>query len=45
VKQVVSGTYTVHCTVTHPDGSKWAGIASVLTGNDEVDWEPTSDVS
>ena len=42
VRQVVSGTWTVHCTVTYSDGSKWAGIASVLTGKGEVDWEPTS---
>jgi len=45
VKQVVPGTYTVHCTVTYADGATWAGAASVLTGNSEVDWEPTSDVS
>jgi hypothetical protein len=45
VKQVAPGTYTVRCTVTYADGAKWAGITSVLTGNGEVDWEPTSDVS
>jgi hypothetical protein len=42
VKQVVSGTYTVHCTVTYSDGMVARGIASVLTsGSGEVDWEPT----
>lgn len=45
VKQVVPGTYTVHCTVTYSDGAVWRGIASVLTGKDEVDWEPTTAVS
>jgi len=45
VRQVVSGTWTVHCTATYSDGSKWAGIASILTGKGDVDWEPTSMVS
>ena len=41
VKQVVSGTYTVHCTATYSDGTVARGIASVLTGKGDVDWEPT----
>ncbi len=42
VRQVVSGTYTVHCTVTYSDGMVARGIASVLTaGSGQVDWEPT----
>jgi hypothetical protein len=42
VQQVVSGTYTVHCTVTYSDGMVARGIASVLTaGSGQVDWEPT----
>ena len=45
VKQVVSGTYTVDCAVTYSDGSVWDGIASVLTGSGDIDWEPTSMVS
>lgn len=45
VKQVVSGTYTVDCTVTYSDGSVWDGIASVLTGSGDIDWEPTSMIS
>jgi hypothetical protein len=45
VRQVVSGTYTVHCTITYSDGSVWGGIASVLTGKGDVDWEPTKMVS
>jgi len=45
VSQVVSGTYTVNCTVTYSDGSKWAGIASVLTASGNIDWEPTSMIS
>jgi hypothetical protein len=45
VKQVVSGTYTVDCTVTYSDRSVWDGIASVLTGSGDIDWEPTSMVS
>lgn len=45
VKQVVPGTYTVHCTITYSDGQIWRGIASVLTGKGEVDWEPTSVIS
>ena len=45
VKQVVSGTYTAGCTVTYSDGSVWDGIASVLTGSGNIDWEPTSMVS
>ena len=45
VKQVVSGTYTVHCTMTYSDGTVARGIASVLTGKGEVDWEPTDIIS
>ena len=45
VRQVVSGTWTVHCTVTYSDGAKWAGLASILTGSGDVEWEPTSMVS
>jgi hypothetical protein len=46
VKQVVNGTYTVHCTITYSDGMVARGIASVLTaGNGEVDWEPTDIIS
>ena len=45
MKQVVSGTYTVDCAVTYSDGSVWDGIASVLTGSGDIDWEPTSVVS
>jgi hypothetical protein len=46
VKQVVSGTYTVHCTVTYSDGMVARGIASVLTaGSGQVDWEPTDIIS
>lgn len=45
VKQVVAGTYTVRCTVTYSDGMVARGIASVLTGTGEVDWEPTAIVS
>ena len=42
VRQVVSGTYTVHCTVTYSDGMVARGIASVLTaGSGQVEWEPT----
>ena len=42
VRQIVSGTYTVHCTVTYSDGMVARGIASVLTaGSGQVDWEPT----
>ena len=44
-KEVVSGTYTVDCAVTYSDGSVWDGIASVLTGSGDIDWEPTSMVS
>ena len=44
-KQVVTGTYTVHCTITYSDGMVACGIASVLTGKGEVDWEPTTIVS
>jgi hypothetical protein len=44
-KQVVSGTYTVNCTVTYSDGSVWNGIASVLTVSGDIDWEPTSMVT
>src|SRR5262249_23504810 len=42
VKQVVPGTYTVHCTITYSDGAVWRGIASVLTKSGGVEWEPTS---
>jgi len=45
VNQVVSGTYTVNCTVTYSDGSVWNGIASVLTVSGDIDWEPTSMVT
>jgi hypothetical protein len=46
VKQVVSGTYTVHCTVSYSDGMVAAGIASVLlSGSGQVDWEPTDIIS
>lgn len=45
VKQVVSGTYTVRCTVTYSDGAVWGGIASVLTGTGAVDWEATKMIS
>ena len=46
VKQVVSGTYTVHCTATYSDGMVADGIASVLTaGTGSVDWEPTGIIS
>jgi hypothetical protein len=45
VRQVVPGTYTVHCTVSYSDGAKWRGIASVLTAKGDVEWEPTSVVS
>jgi uncharacterized protein YceK len=46
VKQVVSGTYTVHCTATYSDGMVADGIASVLTaGTGSVDWEPTDIIS
>jgi hypothetical protein len=45
VKQVVTGTYTVHCTVSYSDGTVADGIASVLTGSGNVDWEPTSIIS
>jgi hypothetical protein len=45
VKEVVSSTYTVHCTVSYSDGSMWDGIASVLISKNEVDWEPTTMVS
>jgi len=45
VKQVVPGTYTIHCVITYSDGAKWHGIASVLTASGEVDWEPTSVIS
>lgn len=45
VKQVVDGTYTVHCTITYSDGLVARGIASVLTGTGEVDWEPTTIIS
>jgi hypothetical protein len=46
VKQVVSGTYTVHCTGTYSDGMVARGIASVLlAGNGQVEWEPTDIIS
>lgn len=46
VKQVVSGTYTVHCKATYSDGTVADGIASVLTaGSGSVDWEPTTIIS
>jgi hypothetical protein len=45
VKQVVGGTYTVHCTITYSDGMVARGIASVLTGKGDVDWEPVTIVS
>lgn len=45
VKQVVTGTYTVHCTIAYSDGMVARGIASVLTGKGEVDWEPTAIIS
>ena len=45
MKRVVSGTYTVNCTVTYSDGSVWNGIASVLTVSGDIDWEPTSMVT
>jgi hypothetical protein len=46
VKQVVSGTYTVHCTATYSDGMVADGIASILTaGTGSVDWEPTDIIS
>lgn len=45
VRQVVDGTYTVRCTITYSDGLVARGIASVLTGTGEVDWEPTTIVS
>jgi hypothetical protein len=43
--QVVTGTYTVHCTITYSGGMVARWIASVLTGKGEVDWEPTTIVS
>jgi hypothetical protein len=46
VKQVVSGTYTIHCTMTYSDGVVADGIASVLTaGSGSVEWEPTDIIS
>jgi hypothetical protein len=42
VRQVVAGTYTVHCTATYSDGTVARGIASVLTGTGAVDWEVTT---
>ena len=46
VKQVVSGTYTVHCTATYSDGMVAKGIASVLlAGNGQVEWEATDIIS
>jgi hypothetical protein len=45
VKQVVSGTYTVHCTATYSDGSVWGGIASVLTAQGNIEWEATNMIS
>jgi hypothetical protein len=46
VKQVVSGTYTVHCTATYSDGMVARGIASVLlAGSGQVEWEPTDIIS
>jgi len=45
VQQVVSGTYTVHCAVSYSDGSKWDGLADVLTTQGRVDWDPTTRVS
>lgn len=45
VKQVVPGTYTVHCVASYSDGAKYHGIASVLTAKEEVDWEATSAIS
>jgi hypothetical protein len=45
VKQVVTGTYTVHCTATYSDGGVWRGIASVLIAKGDVEWEATSAVS
>jgi hypothetical protein len=45
VRPVVSGTYTVHCTVSYSDGMVARGIASVLTGKGDVEWEPTDIIS
>ena len=42
MKQVVPGTYTVHCTASYSDGYEYRGIASVLLDSDQVKWEPTS---
>ena len=41
VKNPSQGVYTVSCTATYSDGSRWAGIASVLISQNKTTWEPT----
>jgi hypothetical protein len=41
VKNPSSGVYTVSCTATYSDGSRWGGIASVLISQNKATWEPT----
>jgi hypothetical protein len=41
VKHPAPGVWTVRCVATYSDGSRWGGIASILTSQDKVTWEPT----
>ena len=38
-------TSTVACNVTYSDGSVWSGLATWVLSNDQVSWEPQSEVS
>jgi hypothetical protein len=43
IKQNAGDTWTVSCTASYSDGSKWRGYASIVVAQGNVEWEPVSD--
>jgi hypothetical protein len=45
VKHNAGDTWTVHCTASYSDGSKWSGFATIVVSQAKVTWEPTDMIS
>lgn len=45
IKQNAGDTWTVSCTASYSDGSKWSGFATIVVSQTKVTWQPTDVIS